>query len=237
MAKSVLLFVSIIFYLNIAFGQSVAWIEPELPVNLNDVVSIYVDVSHPDCECPNLVDVFEDLYIWTWIPGDPPGGNGDWDASNINLAFAQESANLYRFDMIPTDFFDTSAAAIYDQGISFLIKKYNGADVDGSGEAKSVDLHLDFLLTGIQTSFLEQELFQVSPNPGTDHYTFRLPNKTSAHAAISIYSSNGTIIDHFLVELSKDQIGWSFPKNHSKGLYLVRLQVENEIYTTRLIKQ
>jgi hypothetical protein len=131
------------------YGQA-AYFEPGPAADVTDVIKLYVDVSSPDCGCPNLVGLDESvtLYMWTWEPGDPPGGNGSWDASNSSLAFTYEGPNLYSFSMIPTDFYGVDPPTVYSVGISFLIKKFNGADVDGNGEGKSVDFHLDILPVG-----------------------------------------------------------------------------------------
>lgn len=148
MNKGIVLSVlSLLFVLNVN-AQSAAWFEPEPAADVTSEIKLYVDVSHPDCGCPNLLDTEDPLYLWTWEPGDPPGGNGAWDASNTALEFEQEGPNLYSFPMVPTDFYGVDAPTVYADGISFLIKKFNGADVDGTGENKSVDFHVDILPVG-----------------------------------------------------------------------------------------
>lgn len=129
-------------------AQEAAWFEPGPAADVTSEIKLYVDVSSPECECPNLLDATEPLYLWTWEPGDPPGGNGAWDASNSALVWTQEGPNLYSFPMVPTDFYGVDAPTVYADGISFLIKKFNGADTDGTGENKSVDFHVDILPVG-----------------------------------------------------------------------------------------
>lgn len=148
MKRLILLFV---FTLGLAFsmqGQDAAWFEPGPDADVTSEIKLYVDVSHADCECPNLMDGTESLYLWTWVPGDPPGGNGAWDASNTDLEWVQEGPNLYSFALIPVDFYGVDPATVYADGISFLIKKFNGADTDGTGENKSADFHVDILPVG-----------------------------------------------------------------------------------------
>lgn len=126
----------------LSFGQA-AWIDPD-PANVAADVKLMVDVSHPDCGCPLLegADLAGDsLYIWTWTPGDPPGGNGQWNASNLALQMTSEGDDIWSFTMTPTSFYGVEASAIYDGGIEFLAKKYDGSAVDG-GEPKSVDFHV-----------------------------------------------------------------------------------------------
>lgn len=61
--------------------------------------------------------------------------------------------------MVPTHFYGVDASVLYEEGISFLIKKYNGEDTDGTGENKSVDFHLDLLLTFITVNNNEEDSF------------------------------------------------------------------------------
>lgn len=124
-------------------AQDAAWFEPGPAADVTSEIKLYVDVSHPDCECPNLLDATEPLYLWSWEPSEPPGGNGAWDASNDALEWTQEGPNLYSYPMIPTEFYGVDAPTVYADGISFLIKKFNGSDTDGSGENKSADFHVD----------------------------------------------------------------------------------------------
>lgn len=142
MKKLVLLYIfSLVIGLSIQ-AQEAAWFEPEPAADVTAEIKLYVDVSHPDCECPNLIDATEPLYLWSWEPGEPPGGNGAWDASNSALTWTQEGPNLYSYPMIPTEFYGVDAPTVYADGIFFLIKKFNGSDTDGSGENKSVDFEV-----------------------------------------------------------------------------------------------
>ena len=71
------------------FGQA-AYIQP-VPTNVNLTSRITVDISKPDCECPNLQDATADdpLYLWSWLPSEPIVGNGSWDSSNEELRMTQ----------------------------------------------------------------------------------------------------------------------------------------------------
>ena len=178
MKKAIVLgILSLFIGLNIQ-AQDAAWFEPGPAADVTSEIKLYVDVSSPDCGCPNLLDATEPLYLWTWVPGDPPGGNGAWDASNTALEWTQEGPNLYSFPMIPTDFYGVDAATVYADGISFLIKKFNGADTDGTGENKSVDFHVDIEPVGcVNTVCAFPEVFQED-----DYLTMIYNNNKETHA-------------------------------------------------------
>lgn len=130
------------FLAFVSLGQA-AWIEPD-PANVNAEIKLMVNVADPACECPLLEDADiegDSLYIWTWEPANPPGGNGEWTASNLNLKMTSEGDNIWSFTMIATQFYNVDASTIYDNGISFLAKKYDGSAIDGV-EPKSVDFHV-----------------------------------------------------------------------------------------------
>ena len=142
MKKIIGLIIPMIFIAFVSLGQP-AWIEPD-PANVNAEIKLMVNVADPACECDLLIDADvqgDSLYIWTWEPSDPPGGNGEWSASNLDLKMTSEGDNIWSFTMIATQFYNVDASTIYDDGISFLAKKYDGSAIDGV-EPKSVDFHV-----------------------------------------------------------------------------------------------
>ena len=80
-------------------------------------------------DCDILVGTTDPLYIWTWMPADPVNGNGDWSSSNTDNQWEDLGNDVYRFTMIPTEFYGVTAQEVYDNDISFLAKKEDG----GSG--------------------------------------------------------------------------------------------------------
>jgi len=180
MKKAILLFVFALIGGFTIQAQDAAWFEPGPAADVTSEIKLYVDVTHPDCECPNLVDTDDPLYLWTWTPGGPPGGNGAWDASNLSLEWTQEGPNLYSFPMVPTDFYGVDPATVYAEGIDFLIKKFNGADTDGTGENKSVDFHVDIEPVGcVNTLCAFPEFFQED-----DYLTMIYNNKKEEHGQL-----------------------------------------------------
>ena len=142
MKKILGLIIPMIFIAFVSLGQA-AWIDPD-PANVNAEIKLMVNVADPACECDLLIDADiegDSLFIWTWEPSGPPGGNGEWTASNLDMKMTSEGDNIWSFTMIATQFYNVDASTIYDDGISFLAKKYDGSAIDGA-EPKSVDFHV-----------------------------------------------------------------------------------------------
>ncbi len=89
----------------------------------------------------------EDMYIWTWKPKEHPAGhplaNGiggaAWKNSNDALKMTKEDEGLYSFTMVPTEFYETSAANIYKEDFHFLVKPKDGGGY-GDPDRKTEDL-------------------------------------------------------------------------------------------------
>ena len=78
MKKFSILFAS--FFLLVAASlqaQKVTTV-PEEYTDPEDTLKIIVDLTQMDCD--KLVGYPGPLYIWTWMPGEPVNGNGDWNA-------------------------------------------------------------------------------------------------------------------------------------------------------------
>ena len=97
--KKIILFLCFVSICNLIFSQA-AYIQP-VPTNVNSTTRINVDISKPDCECPNLQDATSDdpLYLWSWLPAEPIVGNGSWDSSNEELKMTQNknNPNIFQF--------------------------------------------------------------------------------------------------------------------------------------------
>jgi hypothetical protein len=96
-----------------------------------DVVTITIDVS----AVGNLVGK-SPLYMWTWNPGNPAPGNGDWGNSNEARRLTNVGPNKWAITMKPTDFYGKPPSEITK--IEFLVKAK-----DGSGDQKTDDLKLN----------------------------------------------------------------------------------------------
>lgn len=134
-------------------AQAQVTTDPPENINPEDSLTIYVDVSALDMSLDHnqllmdAVDAGDSLYIWTWSPVEHPVGhplvNGigsqAWKNSNPALVMTHEGGYVFSFSMIPTDFYETSAADVYARDIEFLVKPKDGGGY-GDPDIKSTDL-------------------------------------------------------------------------------------------------
>ncbi|MFN0202946.1 MAG: hypothetical protein ACKVTZ_15590 [Bacteroidia bacterium] len=146
-----------IFYLAIGlFVSTGAWAqkvttEPSL-FSPTESVKIIVDLTQ--CERPQLVGNAGPLYIWTWLPKDPPGGNGSWTDSNESLKMTDEGNNKWSFTMTPTNFYQATEDEVYEKDIYFLVKADNGSGgVNGEDKTEDLTLKVDPLTCKKMCSF------------------------------------------------------------------------------------
>jgi hypothetical protein len=129
-----------------AFAQK-AWIEPS-PTVVSDTITLWVDIAQ--CDNQSCLDLGP-LYIWTWQPAEHAEGhplvNGTgsrpWKNSNDALEMSPHPTrpNVWFYKMVPTDFYEVDAAAVYKSGISFLAKPKDGGGY-GDPDLKTEDLVL-----------------------------------------------------------------------------------------------
>lgn len=127
-----------------AWAQKV-WTEPAVVRDPTDSVKIYIDLTQMDCN--KLVGFAGPLYMWSWMPAEPVGGNGTWSASNTDHAFVNESPDIWSITILPTDFYGVSAQDVYEKDIFFLAKALDGGgggDCSAAGnEWKTEDLTVE----------------------------------------------------------------------------------------------
>ena len=118
------------------------WTEPATVTNPADSVKILIDLTLMDCQ--SLVGSSGPLYLWSWLPAEPVSGNGDWNNSNTDNAWTNESPDVWSITILPTDFYGVVAQDFYDSDMHFLAKElYGGGGVDcaaGGTEFKTEDL-------------------------------------------------------------------------------------------------
>jgi hypothetical protein len=132
----------------IAQGQIVT-VTPN-PTSLGEPLKLTIDVGQstqfglkPILEAnPDL-----DVYLWTWQPSDPSGGNGSWDDSDPDMLMTHEGGLKYSITFVPSEFY-SNAGQLFSTGISCLAKLKNGATLPGFedfGEAKTEDFNVGVL--------------------------------------------------------------------------------------------
>ena len=186
--KKIILSIFSLFILAIsAKSQTSGAVVTTIPSSFTaeDVVKIIVDVS----AVGNLAGR-EPLYLWTWNPGNPAPGNGDWTNSNEARKMTKEAPNKWSVTFKPTEFYGRAPAEITK--IEFLVK---AKDATGDLKTNDISLNVDPLiytptvfrtfpkfigLNEIITAYLDQNL-------ALDVTTQRMDPST---AEISLYNGN-----------------------------------------------
>ncbi len=137
--KKIYLLLSLL--IGTAAQAQVAYIVPK-EADVNQEVTLYVNVKDPGCNCPNLVNATDPIYVWSWKPSDPKVGNGTWNSSNEDLKMTDEGNGLWSFKMIPSQFYNiTDVELFYQENIHLLVKLKDGGSGGGTDkENKSGDL-------------------------------------------------------------------------------------------------
>lgn len=134
-----------------SFAQ-VGWIEPE-PTIATAKITIYVDLSKLDMSKAHhqLIAAHPGpMYLWTWKPfefttGNPKvNGLGDqaWKNSNELLkmtAAPEKGPKVWKYEMVPTEFYEVTAAQVYASGLAFLVKPKDGGGF-GDPDIKTDDI-------------------------------------------------------------------------------------------------
>lgn len=131
--------------MGVSLNAQKGWIEPT-PIDPEEEITIFIDVNKT--ECPELTDIGQDLYMWTWVPNELPAGhelaNGTWDDSNESMKMTDEGGGIYSYTMIPTEFYEVSPDAVFEEGFCLLVKAKNGAGgATTCPEDKTEDICID----------------------------------------------------------------------------------------------
>ncbi|MGQ1946184.1 hypothetical protein ACT3CD_03650 [Geofilum sp. OHC36d9] len=72
----------------------------------------------------------EDVYLWIWSPSEPDAGN--WENSSDYAKLSYEGNSIWRFDLIPTEYFGVSAEDIAaSAGFWLRLKNKDGSKQSG----------------------------------------------------------------------------------------------------------
>ncbi len=224
----------LVFALATVAQAQVAWTEPA-QVDPNQPVKLYVDLNQTSC--PNLGVGNPDLYIWTWSPSEnlASGGNGTWNASNPLHKMVNEGNNIWSYTFQPSlaAFYNVTPAVAISAGISFLVKRLNGAETGVcSGEAKTEDIHVD-LVAAATVDLLPADQVRLSPNPANDQLDLTFAEAVPAdHYTVELLDLTGRVALRQAWTGQPLQIGAL-----ATGQYLVRITGEAGVWAKRMVKE
>jgi alpha-amylase len=115
----------------------------------NDLVTLKVFTENTKFD-----NITEPLYLWTWEPSAPKGGQGTWTSTADKMKFEKVTDNEYHFQFVPNEFY----ASPFKGQIAFLVKTKNGSMQSG-------DLVFGETTTGVEPG-LDQKIL-VYPNPSS----------------------------------------------------------------------
>lgn len=118
------------------------------PTGATDSVKLYIDVNSAGGGLKDMLlnhpEYQDSVYIWSWNPAEPVGGNGSWSNSNPNRILKNEGNLLFSLKFVPVSYYGVDGPTFFSKGISCLAKLKNGNAFpdDGVGEAKTPDIHV-----------------------------------------------------------------------------------------------
>ncbi len=95
------------------------WTQPAV-FKADEPVSWYFDVTGTALEGET-----EGVYMWTWFPSEPDAGN--WNNSSDFAALTHVEGNIWRFDLIPAEYYGVEAGSV--TAFYGLLKNKNGSKV------------------------------------------------------------------------------------------------------------
>lgn len=150
--KKILVVTAILLSIVTRSLAQVGWIEPD-PTIATAQITIYVDLSKLDMSKEYHQLIAADpgpMYLWTWKPfefgtGHPKAnGSGEkaWKNSNELLKMTpapDKGPKVWKYEMIPTEFYEVSASQVYTSGLAFLVKPKDGGGY-GDPDVKTDDI-------------------------------------------------------------------------------------------------
>ncbi|MFM9986222.1 MAG: hypothetical protein ACKVOK_13370 [Flavobacteriales bacterium] len=121
------------------------------PTAADEEMTLFIDVSQTNSGLKSMLEAHpeevDNVYLWSWMPAEPVGGNGTWAASNESRKLTHVSGLLFSVTFIPVEFYGVDGPTFFSSGISCLakLKDGNAYPDDGFGEAKTPDLHVDIV--------------------------------------------------------------------------------------------
>ena len=211
--KSILSTLFSLFISYSVFAQA-AWVEPKKP-DVTKPVRIYCDISKTTAATADAMKADTDgpYYIWTWKPVEARvdslvNGTGDkpWKSSNDRLKMTKDEskgANVWYYEMVPTEFYGVEPAVVYAQGISFLVKPKDGGGY-GDPDVKTEDLNLTIDPPSVERGIL----YAIPKTMLGDQITSLIYDNPNEPKATMKGLNDGDVYMH-LVATAKDSLGTS----------------------------
>ncbi len=149
--KKFILFISVLVSVQLVLGQA-AYITPN-PTDGVEEITLFLDISQSvDGTSNNALKALlqdnpdEPVYLWTWMPSSPLGGNGEWNSSTEDNRMTKEAPLLYSFTFNLEEFYGVEPSSLFQNGISCLAKFKDGAFFEEyGGEAKTEDFMVEVI--------------------------------------------------------------------------------------------
>jgi len=131
------------------FSQA-AFVLPS-PTPADEPITLYIDVNQTNGGLKSILanhpEMQDQVYIWSWMPREPVGGNGSWGDSNEERKLVHEGNLIYSWTFVPTEAYGVDGPTFFANGISCLAKLDNGNAFpdDNVGEAKTEDLKVSII--------------------------------------------------------------------------------------------
>lgn len=132
-----------------SFSQA-AYVFPS-PTAADEEMTLFIDVAQTSTGLKAMLEAHpeevDNVYLWSWMPAEPVGGNGTWNSSNEARKLTHVSGLLFSVTFIPVEYYGVDGPTFFSNGISCLakLKDGNAYPDDGVGEAKTQDLHIDIV--------------------------------------------------------------------------------------------
>jgi hypothetical protein len=121
------------------------------PTPSDEPITLYIDLNQTNGGLKTILanhpEMQDQVYIWSWMPAEPVGGNGSWGDSNEDRKLVHEGNLIYSWTFTPTQAYAVDGPTFFANGISCLAKLDNGNAFpdDGAGEAKTEDLKVSII--------------------------------------------------------------------------------------------
>ncbi|MEO0334240.1 MAG: S8/S53 family peptidase, partial [Bacteroidota bacterium] len=137
----------------------------------------------------------------------------------------------------PYTLFDSPVASLEEGIYTLEAQRYAGTKAKGrKGESKEVSFSvIDQTITGLGNGILQHQV-QIFPNPTTDELVVNWSQVGRNATVLSLYNSQGRVIKQYSAEMGEQQITLNLG-SLPEGVYLLKLQMEGQIVTRKILRK